>query len=476
MDKFELFLLGNQTAASLGTTKIWSIVPSTDITTSNQTIQVTSFESTLALKEIAKKATADYFLLQVKSGQISMDEKELDCWLNEAKETNALLSYSNYYELSSSEKKELPTIEYTEGSIRDDFNFGPLVLIKTSALKEYIETCPSEFQFAGWYSFRLFLSRNGNVTKAENYRYSYEEPDMRASGAKQFDYVSPSNRARQIEMEQAATFHLKAIGALVLPPFKPASFDESNFDFEASVIIPVRNRVKTLADAINSVLNQKTNFRFNLIVIDNHSTDGTTELLRAITDSRLVHTIPSRLDLGIGGCWNEGVNHPSCGRFAVQLDSDDLYSDENTLQKVVDKFRTEQCAMVIGSYKMVNFNLEEIPPGIIDHREWTDDNGPNNALRINGLGAPRAFYTPVVRQIGFPNVSYGEDYAVAIAISGTYKLGRIYEPIYLCRRWDDNTDSNLSIDKMNAHNLFKDSLRSTEIEKRKNNNSGFSIK
>jgi hypothetical protein len=475
MDKFELFLLGNQPTVSLGTTKIWSIVPPSENETDTQTIQVASFESASTLKEIAQKANAEYFVLQVKAGLISIDEKELNIWYNQATNANAQLCYANYYELSAGGKKELPTIAYTEGSIRDDFNFGPLVLVKTSALKGYIETCPPEFQFAAWYSFRLFMSRNGNITKAENYVYSYEEPDLRASGAKQFDYVSPSNRARQIEMEQAATFHLKEIGALVSPPFKPAVFSESDFQVEASVIIPVRNRVKTLADAVNSVLNQKTNFNFNLIVIDNHSTDGTTELLKNIDDKRLVHIIPTRLDLGIGGCWNEGINHLGCGRFAVQLDSDDLYSDENTLQKVVDKFHSEQCAMVIGSYKMVNFNLEEIPPGVIDHREWTDNNGPNNALRINGLGAPRAFYTPVVRQIGFPNVSYGEDYAVAIAISGTYKLGRIYDPIYLCRRWDDNTDSNLSIDKVNAHNVFKDSLRDAEIKKRKKNNSGFTV-
>jgi len=475
MDTIELFLLGNQPAVSLGTTKIWTIVPSSESKTDNQTIQVPSFESALALKEIVLKATAEYFVLQVKAGFVSIEEKELSNWTKVTKEADALLSYSNYYELSAGGKKELPTIEYTEGSIRDDFNFGPLILLKTSALKEYINISAPEYTYAGWYSFRLFLSRKGNITKAENYVYSYEEPDLRASGAKQFDYVNPSNRARQIEMEQAATFHLKEIGALVSPPFKPAVFSESSFEVEASVIIPVRNRVKTLADAVNSVLNQKTSFPFNLIVIDNHSTDGTTELLQKIDDQRLVHIIPERLDLGIGGCWNEGINHPSCGRFAVQLDSDDLYSDENTLQKVVDKFRSEQCAMVIGSYQMVNFNLEEIPPGIIDHREWTDDNGPNNALRINGLGAPRAFYTPVVRQIGFPNVSYGEDYAVAIAISSTYKVGRIYEPIYLCRRWDDNTDSNLSIDKVNAHNVFKDSLRDAEIKKRKKLN-GFSVK
>jgi glycosyltransferase involved in cell wall biosynthesis len=275
------------------------------------------------------------------------------------------------------------------------------------------------------------------------------------------------NRDRQIEMEQVATHHLKEIGALVSPPFLDVDFSETKFEIEASVIIPVLNREKTIADAIRSVLDQQTKFPFNLIVIDNHSTDKTAEIIQSYGDERIIHMIPERNDLGIGGCWNDGVNHPQCGRFAIQLDSDDLYSDGTTLQKIVDKFYEQRCAMVIGSYQMVNFKLEEIPPGIIDHREWSDDNGSNNALRINGLGAPRAFYTPIIRQIGFPNVSYGEDYAVAIAISGNWKVGRIYEPVYLCRRWDNNTDSNLSIEKTNAHNRYKDSLRSAEIDKRK---------
>jgi hypothetical protein len=430
-------------------------------------LDVDSPESTASLMRIADYVIADYFLMKVKPGNVALDAEVLQQWITKAKDADAIFSYANHFQQKEGETLPCQTINYTEGSLRDDFNFGALVLIKTKAFNEFLTINTEEFNYAGLYSFRLWASRKGELLKFDQFAYSWEEIDLRKSGQKQFDYVNPANRDRQIEMEHVATAHLAEIKALVTPPFKSVNFEEQPFDVEASVIIPVLNRKKTIADAIGSVLGQKANFLFNVIVIDNHSTDGTSDILAAINDDRLVHLIPSRTDLGIGGCWNEGINHPKCGRFAVQLDSDDLYSYENTLQKVVDKFREEQCAMVIGSYRMVNFKLEEIPPGVIDHREWTDDNGPNNALRINGLGAPRAFYTPIIRGIGFPNVSYGEDYAVSIAISRTFKVGRIYEPVYLCRRWDENTDSNLSIDKINAHNLFKDSLRTMEIEKRK---------
>jgi glycosyltransferase involved in cell wall biosynthesis len=233
---------------------------------------------------------------------------------------------------------------------------------------------------------------------------------------------------------------------------------------EASVIIPVRNRVRTIEDAVRSALDQETNFKYNVIVVDNHSTDGTTDILNHFHhNERLVHIIPERDDLGIGGCWDLAINHPKCGRFAVQLDSDDLYSGPDTLQKIVDKFYEEQCGMVIGSYRMTDFQLNTLPPGVIDHKEWTDENGHNNALRVNGLGAPRAFYTPLLRSIGMPNVSYGEDYAVGLAISRNYHIGRIYEPVYLCRRWEGNSDSSLSIEKLNANNTYKDSIRTREF-------------
>lgn len=435
--------------------------------TTEQGNQLEEFEnpcSSQALIQMANRASSYYILYQTKPGQIEITDDAVSKWMEQAELEQALISYCNFNSIKEGHKSEHPTIEYTLGSIRDDFDFGPLVLIKNETLKAFSNSFKSELKYAGWYEFRLFASRIKLPTHLDMNLYDFTEPDLRASGQKQFDYVNPANRERQIEMEHVATQHLKKLGALVNPPFKVVSNNDQQFEVEASVIIPVRNRVKTLADAIQSVFNQKTDFKFNLLVIDNHSTDGTTELLQKIDDKRLIHIIPNRTDLGIGGCWNEGINHSECGLYAIQLDSDDLYSDEFTLQKVVNKFKTDQCAMVIGSYRMVNFNLDEIPPGVIDHREWTDDNGPNNALRINGLGAPRAFFTPVIRQIGFPNVSYGEDYAVALAISREWKVGRIYEPIYLCRRWDENTDSNLSIEKINAHNRFKDSLRTKEIE------------
>ncbi len=426
-----------------------------------------STESTDLLIEIANKVTSDYFFLQVKTGNISFDDANLIEWLTTTRELGSALSYCHYWQHANDEVTRHNVIEYTEGSIRDDFNVGALVLIKTSLLHEYIKNLQEKYLYAGWYSFRLFLSRKGSIELVNNYAYSTYETDLRASGVKQFDYVNPNNRDRQIEMEKATTHHLQQIGALVKPPFNEVNLDQKIFPAEASVIIPVLNREKTIADAIKSVLAQQTDFTFNLIIVNNHSTDDTARIINTFDDRRIIHHVPQRTDLGIGGCWNEAINHEACGKFAIQLDSDDLYLDETTLQKIVDEFRRQRCAMVIGSYRMVNFNLEEIPPGVIDHREWSDNNGPNNALRINGLGAPRAFFTPIIRQLQFPNVSYGEDYAVAIAISRQWKIGRIYEPIYLCRRWDNNTDSNLSIEKINQHNRYKDKLRTSEIRIRK---------
>ena len=319
--------------------------------------------------------------------------------------------------------------------------------------------------FAGWYALRLAISRRAPLVRVGEFLYSKVEVDVRKSGEKLFDYVDPKNRQVQIEMEQAATAHLKKIGAYLKPGFSKIRLDEGEFPVEASVIIPVRNRVKTVGEAVESVLKQQTTFPFNVIVVDNHSTDGTTDVLRALAarDSRVLHVIPERQDLGIGGCWNEAAHHPQCGRFAVQLDTDDLYKDGTTLQRVVDTFQKERCAMVIGSYQMTNFKLEPIPPGVIEHREWTPANGRNNALRINGLGAPRAFFTPVLRKIKIPNVSYGEDYALGLAISREYQIGRIYEPIYLCRRWEGNSDADLDMNRLNGFNFYKDKVRTFEV-------------
>ena len=269
-------------------------------------------------------------------------------------------------------------------------------------------------------------------------------------------------------MEAVCTHHLKCIGAYLEPKFRTIDLTHGTFSYEASVIIPVRNRVCTIGDAIESVLEQKTDFSYNLIIIDNHSTDGTTELIRnyAEKDSRVVHLIPGREDLGIGGCWNTGIQHESCGRFAVQLDSDDVYSASSTLQKMVQTFYEQQCGMVIGTYRMTDFGMNALPPGIIDHREWTPENGRNNALRINGLGAPRAFYTPLVRENPFPNTSYGEDYAMGLILSRNYQIGRVYEVVYCCRRWEGNSDAALSIERVNANNLYKDRLRTQELQAR----------
>ncbi len=358
------------------------------------------------------------------------------------------------------------------GSIRDDFDFGPLLFIDTATLKTAADTMHHNYEYAGLYDLRLNISRQKLISRIPEYLYQATETDFRNSGEKQFDYVDPKNRIVQIEMEHAATNHLKKINAFLEPNFLEIEQFESGFKVEASVIIPVKNRIKTIGDAVNSALKQKTDFPYNIIIVDNHSTDGTTELLRstAINHKELKHIIPQRKDLMIGGCWNEALHNKSCGRFAVQLDSDDLYKNEDSLQSVVNLFRKEKCAMVIGSYILTDFLLEEIPPGLVSHREWTKENGANNALRINGLGAPRAFYTPILRDIKIPNVSYGEDYFLGITISRNYKIGRIYEPIYFCRRWEGNTDSALDIHKQNSNNIYKDRLRTFEILARQKKN------
>jgi hypothetical protein len=373
--------------------------------------------------------------------------------------------YSNYYQVMNGETSVVPTIEYQLGSVRDDFNFGSLVLVRVEDVRAINI---AEYEFATWYAIRLALSNLGEIVHIDEVLYTEMEEDTRKSGEKQFDYVNPRNRAVQIEMEKAFTAYLKETGAYLEPKFKDVDFSGVAFENEASVIIPVRNRVKTVADAVRSALSQKTSFPFNVIVIDNHSTDGTTDLLREIAaqDSRLVHIVPESTKLGIGGCWMEGVNNPACGKFAVQLDSDDLYDGDNVLQQIVDEFYAQNCAMLIGSYTMTNFNLEVLPPGLIDHAEWTPDNGRNNALRINGLGAPRAFFTPLLREYGVPNVSYGEDYALGLRFSREYQIGRIYNSLYLCRRWEGNSDAALAIDKVNANNFYKDKLRTIEMAAR----------
>jgi len=432
-----------------------------------EVIEIDSIRSTATIKKIAARADSAYTLIYTKSDQLRMGMFALDRMLQIAQDSGAGLVYADHYQIASGEKKNSPVIAYQKGSLRDDFNFGPVLVYKSEALKMAVSEMDKGYKFAGIYDLRLKVSQKAELVHINEYLYTEIENDTRKSGEKLFDYVDPKNRDMQIEMEQACTDHLKKTGAYLAPQFKNVEFNQSSFEYEASVIIPVRNRIRTVADAIKSVLNQKTNFKFNLIVVDNYSTDGTTEAIdKFASDERLIHVIPENKELGIGGCWNAGVHNPKCGKFAVQLDSDDVYSDENTLQKIVDAFYEQNCAMVVGTYMLTNFDMEMIPPGIIDHKEWTPDNGRNNALRINGLGAPRAFYTPLLREIKVPNTSYGEDYALGLYFSREHQIGRIYDVLYLCRRWDDNSDASLDIVKMNAHNTYKDRIRTWEVEAR----------
>ncbi|MBO7111946.1 MAG: glycosyltransferase [Bacteroidaceae bacterium] len=440
-----------------------------------QTIELPQYgSSTQYVKETLSACRNQHILLNLSGREVTLTDEAANRMKQYADATNAGMVYSDYIKTMGADATvPAPLIDIQSGSLRDDFDFGALVLLTPAGIDAYLSGEGADFKTAGFYQMRLAIQRVLPIVRIPQPLYTIAETDFRTSGQKQFDYVNPRNRDVQIEMEAVCTEHLKLIDGYIKPG-AGARIDTTQgcFPVLASVIIPVRNRVRTIADAVKSALSQKLDGPYNVIVVDNHSTDGTTQILSdlAKADDRLVHIIPERTDLGIGGCWNLAVNDERCGRYAVQLDSDDLYSGTDTLQKVIDKFREGGYSMVIGSYRMCNFDLETLPPGIIDHKEWTDENGPNNALRINGLGAPRAFYTPVVRQIGFPNVSYGEDYAVAIRIAGEYRIGRIFDELYLCRRWEGNSDAALSADKVNANNLYKDSLRSAELQRRINTN------
>lgn len=429
---------------------------------------------TATIKAILDKTETGYALVVKEDTHIVLGQFALERMMQVAEDTGAGMVYSDFMQKKDDTVTKHPVIDYQDGSLRDDFDFGYLMLFTKESLKEAAAINDAKnYKYAGLYDLRLKVSQTKELTHIAEYLYTSVATDTRKSGEKQFDYVDPKNRDVQIEMEEAVSEHLKRIGGYLKPGFADVEFKKDNFEVEASVVIPVFNRHKTIGDAIKSVLMQKTSFPFNLIVVDNHSTDGTTEVIKelAAKDDRLIHLIPGRRDLLIGGCWNEAVHSDKCGRFAAQLDSDDVYKDETTLQRIVDAFYEQNCAMIIGSYKMTNFQMEEIPPGIIDHKEWTPENGRNNALRINGLGAPRAFYTPVLRKLKIPNVSYGEDYAVGLAISRDYQIGRIYDPIYLCRRWEGNTDASLNVQQMNTNNLYKDKVRTYELKARirKNN-------
>lgn len=417
--------------------------------------------------EIFKNTLEQFILVQLDDKEIKFDANFLQRMEEVASDSDASITYCWYREKHEGKITLHPVNDYQFGSVRDDFDFGSVVLLNAADVLAASEIFPSDESSApdgGWYALRLRMSIGKTIASVPEYLYTVEKRDFRKSGEKQHDYVNPKNTYYQAHMERVFTDFLTDIDAMVpLNPQRP-NVAEGEFPVEASVVIPVRNRVSTIAEAIHSALLQSPSFPFNVIVVDNGSTDGTREFLQSLSDPRLVVIkVDDEEQLGIGGCWNKAILSEHCGRFAVQLDSDDLYPTTDVLEKIVTKFYADRCAMVVGSYRMTDFDLNTIPPGIIDHREWSDMNGANNALRINGFGAPRAFYTPIVRSILFPNVSYGEDYAVALRISREYAVGRIYEPIYCCRRWKGNSDADLSVEKTNSHNAYKDFIRSVEL-------------
>ena len=434
-----------------------------------------SLRETQTLRDIADAVSEKFILIYTKDHPLEMGMFALDRIISVAEDTGADMLYADHYEVitdaqGQSLRRKHPLIDCQKGALRDDFDFGSVLVFRTTSFRRAVRAIETEYKWAALYDLRLRMKK---IVHINEYLYTEIETDTRKSGEKQFDYVDPRNRAVQIEMEQACTEHLRRIGAWLEPVFKEPDireFGAQEYPVTASVIIPVFNRIRTVKDAVESALSQKCDFPFNVIVVDNHSTDGTTALLEelAAADDRLVHVVPAKYDLGIGGCWNLAVHHQMCGEYAVQLDSDDVYSGPDTLTKIVTAFREQKCAMVVGTYQMTDFQMNPIPPGIIDHREWTEDNGRNNALRINGLGAPRAFWTPLLRTINLPNTSYGEDYALGLRISREYRIGRIYDVLYCCRRWEGNSDAALDIERVNANNLYKDRIRTWELEARMN--------
>lgn len=422
---------------------------------------------TSTIKAIAGETTAEFTLIYTKSTELSMVHYALERMLQIADDTGADLLYADHFLQKGGELTPAPVIDYQKGSLRDDFDFGGLLLYRTSALKAASARMDRDYHFAALYDLRLKVSQKGRLEHIGEYLYYEIETDLRTSGEKQFDYVDPRNRASQIEMEEAVTEHLKAIGGYLEPVFRSIDITEGDFPVEASVVIPCKNRVKTIADALKSALSQKTDFPYNVIVVDDNSVDGTVDVIKSfLGDPKLVYIAQDPTWHAIGGNWNAAIHHPLCGRYALQLDSDDIYYNEYTVQKFVDAFRAQRCAMVVGCYQITDFDLKPLPPGVVEHREWTPENGRNNALRVNGLGAPRGFYVPLLRSLNFPTTKYGEDYAVGLRISREYQIGRIWDVLYTCRRWGGNSDGNLSIEKVNANNYYKDRIRTWELEAR----------
>lgn len=436
-------------------------------------VTVGGFNSSEAVRAIAEGVRTERFVVIDSPAAVVLEDKSLArmeaCMTMQG--ARAKMLYTDYARREGGVRAVIPTIEYQNGSVRNDFDFGAVVMFDTEAYRAVAEEIGwSSYRFAARYAVNLRLADEGGAVHVPEYAYTLQTPDTMSETERQFGYVDPRNRALQMEMEEAFTEFLKERGGYVKPEcIEEVDVREGAFECEATVVIPVRNRVRTIEDAVRSALMQETGFAFNVIVVDNHSNDGTSEIIErmAAVDKRLIHIVPESDTLGIGGCWNRAIDDKRCGRFAVQLDSDDVYADGNTLQAVVDKFYDERCAMVIGSYTITDAEMNAIPPGLIDHAEWSAENGHNNALRINGLGAPRAFYTPVIRAVRFPNVSYGEDYAVGLAISRRYRIGRIMHSLYNCRRWEGNSDAALSIERINANNRYKDFVRSCELNGRR---------
>jgi len=440
---------------------------SRDVPDGYSVIHATSNRSTDMVRQIASVSTAPYILIYTKYTTLSFGAYSLERMVAIAEDTRCAMAYADHFNVSGETRIEAPVIDCQMGALRDDFDFGSVLLYRSDILKDVVSRMTEDYKAAGLYDLRLKASQRGALEHISEYLYYDIETDTRKSGEKIFDYVDPKNRGVQIEMEKACTSHLKDIGAYLAPGFKDVEFGDEQFEYEASVVIPCKNRVRTIGDAIESALSQKTSFKYNVIVVDDNSTDGTVDVIKShLSDPRLVYIAQDRTWHGIGGNWNSALHHPKCGRFALQLDSDDMYSDENTVQKFVDAFREQKCGMVVGTYQLTDINLRPIPPGVIDHREWTEDNGRNNALRINGLGAPRGFYTPFLRKLNFPPTKYGEDYAVGLRVSREWRIGRIYDVMYNCRRWEDNSDASLDVVKMNANNYYKDKIRTWELKAR----------
>ena len=430
-------------------------------------LDASTIKSTTTVRRIAAESRTPFTMIYTKTTDLSFGKFALERFLAVAEDTSAAMVYADHFKETGGERVFAPVIDCQFGALRDDFDFGSVMIFRTAALKEAVSRMDEEYEYAGLYDLRLKVSQKGNLVHINEFLYYEIETDTRKSGEKQFDYVDPKNRAVQIEMEKACTRHLKDIGGYLEPEFSEVDLSQGDFEYEASVVIPCKNRVRTIGDALSSALSQKTTFKYNVIVVDDNSTDGTVEVIKGfLKDPKLVYIAQDKTYHAIGGNWNAALHHPKCGRFAIQLDSDDVYFDENTVQKFVDAFYSQKCAMVVGTYRITDFSMNVLPPGIIDHREWTPENGRNNALRINGLGAPRAFFVPMLREINFPTTKYGEDYAVGLRVSREYQIGRIYDVLYNCRRWEGNSDAALDIEKVNANNLYKDRLRTWELQAR----------